>query len=115
MAWLMDQGAKPPKRSPMDYPDAAQAVAAQPDANPDQPAATPTPEVPDDRPKDLHVTAIIGDGSRSLASINHKVRRIGEQIAPGWKIFSIDSKHRTVVLRHTDGRKLTISPDKAGE
>lgn len=107
LRWLMDRGAKPPTRSPMDRPDPAVLATQDPGA---APVALPAPPT-DDRPRNVRVSSIIGDGQSALAAINNRVRRVGEQLAPDWTIVRIDSRARAVVLRHADGREVRFEPE----
>lgn len=103
-------------RSPMEVPR----TAAPERTDPDQPHGQATPvtgpvdarpvEPPDDRPRHLKLTGMIGSDADALAAVSGKLRRVGDEPAPGWVIRQIDSRNRLVVLQHTDGRVFTISP-----
>lgn len=100
-------------RSPMERPRIPVAEAAPP-RNADPDTATPKrvdPPIPgDDRPLHLKLTGMIGSDSDALAAISGKLRRVGDEPAPGWVISQIDSRNRVVVLKHADSRTFTISP-----
>lgn len=104
--WVRENGFKPISRSPMDrvLPPSAPAIAQA------EPEVAPEPAVPDDTPRDLRVTGMIGDDSGALVAINHKLRRIGDEVAPGWTISAINSRNRLVTLAHADGRTLGLEP-----
>lgn len=88
-------------RSPMNHP-----VAVAP-----PPTSVPAPEAPATDPvSTLTVTAIMGTENQALASIGHTLRRVGDEVAPGWRVVEINARHRTVQLRHLDGRTLTLQP-----
>lgn len=94
-------------RSPFDRPDPAP-VQAQAEPQPQTPAPVPAP-IPDAAPK-MTISGMIADEAGGLVSINHKLYRVGDEIAKGWTLVRIDSKSRTVRIRHADGREIELSP-----
>lgn len=112
--WLTSRPVALNLRSPMDKPDP---VAAAPEPVVAAAAIAPTVPVPeaqtDDTPHHLTLTGVLGGGgesSRSLVSISHRIYRVGEEVAPGWRIGSIDARKRSVTLTHRDGRSLELTP-----
>lgn len=100
-------------RSPMEkprmpLPEPTPDHAGEPEA-PARPRIEP-PAPGDDRPHHLKLSGMIGSDSDALAAISGKLRRVGDEPAPGWIIQQIDSRNRVVVLKHADGRVFTISP-----
>lgn len=110
--WLASRTVALNLRSPMDMPDPV-AKSPMPEPVVEVPE-TPTPApADDDTPRHLVLTSILGgagETSRSLASINHKIYRVGDEVTAGWRVTSIDSKKRTVVIAHEDGRTLELAP-----
>lgn len=72
-----------------------------------QPVASPQPRA------EFRLSAIIG-GRETVAVINGKVRRVGEEPAPGWKVESIDANGGKVTLRHGELGSLAVSLPGAG-
>ena len=103
--WLGSQSVQTANRSPMDRMEPQKIEIPPPEPKPIEQAAPA-----DNSPPDLRLTGLIGDGKNALASIDHKLRRLGDTVAPGWKVVKIDSRNRQVVVRHTDGRELTLEP-----
>lgn len=110
--WLASRTVALNLRSPMDMPDPV-APTPMPEPVVKVPEApTPAPK-DDDTPHHLVLTSILGgagESSRSLASINHRIYRVGDEVAPGWRLSAIDSKKREIVLSNSDGRSLTLTP-----
>ena len=99
--FLQDDGRSEVLQSPMNHPP--RTVAA--------PVAEPTPAQPTVDPvTTLSVTAIMGTDTQAFASIGHTLRRVGDEVAPGWRVAEINAKLRTVLLRHSDGRTLVLQP-----
>ena len=107
--WLATQGTQPLARSPMDRPDPPPVETHVAEVK-----AEPEP-MSDDTPRKLRVTGLIGDGKNALAAIDHKLRRVGDTVAPNWTVVRIDSRGRQVVIRHSDGRELTLEPARSGQ
>ena len=111
--WLNGRTVALNLHSPMDRPDPVATPAPTPIAEPVAPIApAPAPRL-DDTPRHLVLTGILGgagESARSLASINHRIYRVGEEVVTGWRVTSIDSKRRSVTLSHQDGRTLEMEP-----
>jgi hypothetical protein len=48
-------------------------------------------------------------GTEALVFINGKVRRVGDEVSPGWRITAINARDWVVEFTHDDGRVETIS------
>lgn len=94
--------------SPMDHADAA--------PPPVEPAPVvvgdPGPPPPANDPLEgLNVTAIVGrDDSSAVAMIDHRLRRPGDEVAPGWRVESIDPRHRRVTVVDQAGERRDLQP-----
>lgn len=57
------------------------------------------------------VSAILADrkGGPAIAVVNGKVRRVGDAVAPGWTVASIDAAAGEVALTGPEGRRATAS------
>jgi hypothetical protein len=107
-AWIDHHRTGPERflRSPMDNPPAAE-KAPEPPAP--EPAATPAPA--DQPTTELRLGAIIagGDDTASAAAlINGFIRRVGDEVEPGWSIATIDAKSMTVRLIGPGDRHFTL-------
>lgn len=92
-------------RNPMHVPPAPEPTPAP--EQPAQPAAaTPTAEP---QPK-FAVGAIAGTPGRAIASINGRVQRVGDVIAPGWTIREIDVAKRRVRVEGPGGGVVELAP-----
>lgn len=98
---LRTSGPIGPDASPMRRP----APAAKPTSAP-QPAAGP-----DTSPSDvLTLNAVVGSGTRALASIDNRIYRLGDEPLAGWRIESIEASARRVVLRNgSSGEEAVLS------
>lgn len=67
-----------------------------------------TPAPPDPIPK-FDVRSLVGNGSGAIARINHKVCRVGDEVAPGWTLLSVDSRARSVTLQDDRGRIIDVT------
>lgn len=105
IAWLRARPGVLNLPCPMDRPDPAPAPAVK-DAPAPAPAVAAAPV--DDTPK-LTLTGVLGSGSQSLATIDHRVYKVGAQVVPGWTLAQIDGRKRMVVLVHSDGRRLELT------
>lgn len=85
--------------SPMREP--APRVESTPDPDPEP--APPEPEEISDAPN-LQITAIVQSRQGAVATVGHRMLRIGDEVAPGWLITAIDASERVVRVRHADGR-----------
>jgi hypothetical protein len=113
--WLSSRSNQLATRSPMFVPPSPEEehshahAKSDPDHGPPAAQAAP-PTVVDDRPTHLKLSGMVGSDKEALAAISGKLRRVGDELAPGWVVERIDSRHRVVVLKHTDGRTFQISP-----
>lgn len=89
-------------RSPMNHPVVVASPPPSPEPAPASPAIDPV--------KALTLTAVMGTENQAVASIGHTLRRVGDEVAPGWRVAEINARQRTVQLRHLDGRTLTLQP-----
>lgn len=103
LAFIRSLGDQPAGRSPMDGPEPEAALITESNA-PVEASKPPS------FPSDLRVTAIIGDGETAAAVIASRLRRVGDDIAPGWRVEAIDARGRRVVFTDSDGRVVTLEP-----
>ena len=101
LAFIQSLDEQPLGRSPMDGPE------PEPVSEPSAPIDAPKPP---SFPSELRVTAIIGDGGTAAAVIAGRLRRIGDEVAPGWRVETIDARGRRVVFTDSDGRVVTLEP-----
>lgn len=75
--------------------------------------ATPAPEPSVERPANMTLTSIMVAGEQPVAVVMGKLRRLGDEIAAGWKLDSIDASAGVVTLRHISGQTwvLQLNPD----
>jgi hypothetical protein len=93
--------------SPMDRPDPEPAAAPAPAPT----IITEAPKVPERDPLEgVSLTAIIGRDEAAVALIRHQVRRVGDEVVPGWRIQSIDPRHRRVVVVDRAGTTRELEP-----
>lgn len=57
---------------------------------------------------ELSVSSILPHPARPLAVINGKPCKLGERVAPGWKLTAIDGNARTVTITNALGESRTI-------
>ena len=57
----------------------------------------------------FEVTAVVVSSRQSLATINGKLRRIGDEVAPGWRLAQIDKVKGVLMITGDDGRHVEIS------
>lgn len=93
--------------SPMDQADAA--------PTPTDPAPVEiaeSPRTPEPDPLDgLEVTAIVGrDKASAVAMIEHHLRRAGDEVAPGWRVESIDPRSHRVTVVNQAGERRDLNP-----
>lgn len=55
--------------------------------------------------------SVVGSGLGGLATINGKIHRVGDEVAPGWRLVEIDARHRHVKLSGPDGEQRTVEQD----
>lgn len=116
LAWVLQQPNAMPIRSPMDFPDPAPAIIPDPAPAPVVPAQAAVPLEPVITPA-FHITGMIGSApnvgiERALASINHRIYRVGDEVSKGWIVHDIDSRNRTVTLHGPDGKVVSLTPPK---
>lgn len=69
---------------------------------------TPTPALkPAPTPKFIVSSVVLGS-RQALATINGKLRRIGDEIEPGWTLEAIDKARDEIVIASDDGRRVVI-------
>lgn len=56
-------------------------------------------------PPELTVSSIMSSKGEPCAMINRKLRRLGDEVAPGWWIERIDSSTGVVVIAHAGGQR----------
>lgn len=54
---------------------------------------------------------VVGSGLGGLATINGKIHRVGDEVAPGWRLVEIDARHRQVKLSGPDGEQRTVEQE----
>lgn len=113
MAYLRGLAAPSELRSPMDAPPPAPTAVA-PEA-----AQVPTRSEPEPIPTDplagVTVTAILGSGDGAVAMIAHRLRRVGDEVVPGWRVKEIDGRRRRVVLVGDGGDTAELAPPVPGD
>jgi len=116
--WLGVRGPIPANlRCPMDRPDPLVAPTQVVDPTP---AAhdNPGPKTPAVNPalSNLTLTGMIAGRTeaQSLATINHHVYHVGDEVAPKWKIKRIDTRKRTVTIVGPGGQTTVLSPSLPG-
>jgi hypothetical protein len=120
LAWIHSHQQVLNERSPMDRPDV---VSAQIPSLPSDtfketaPSPTPAPPVQGGNPLGISITGIISGASseQNIVSINHKFYRIGDEIAPGWRVVEIDARERTATLRGPEGQTIELALTAAAE
>lgn len=96
-AFALSKRGEPIGDAPMVYPKAAPTEAAG------------APAAPIDPGPALSVNSIMAGRGGAMATVNGKLRRVGDEVAPGWKITAIDAGSGSVTVRHTDGREIVAS------
>lgn len=96
-AFAASKRAEPVGEAPLVYPKAAPVEATSAAAA----AVDPAPAI--------SVNSIMAGRGGAMATVNGKLRRVGDEVAPGWKIAAIDAGAGTVTVRHADGREIVAS------
>lgn len=114
-AWLDSRTGDSVMRSPMDRPEApvVEQGAAAPRTTPKAaPSGPVSPVITNASPEQLVVGGMLvgGNVENGLASINHRVYRLGDLVTPHWRITGIDTRKRVVTLEGPDGRTVGLSP-----
>ena len=111
--WLLTHFGKELMQTPMERPEPnlhpTTAVNTQTTLTP------PSPENIDLEPKHLKLTAMVGEGSSALAVLNHRLRRIGDDVAPGWKLTKVNSRLRSITITAEDGRTIELAQPMSNE
>lgn len=110
IAYLASHALPESIKSPMDSPDPQPVATTQAEPVIQTPATAPAETGGPEPVPALRVHAIVGTRSEALASINHRLHRVGDEVAPGWRITAIDPRDRVVRLTHSDGRTAVFSP-----
>lgn len=118
MRWLRAEAPKAPTRSPLQPAARVQPSPPPPAPMPEQPRPPGDTRLPESSPPptnesdwpSLTLTGMVGTAHTGLVVINHKLRRVGDVVAPGWTLRHIDSRRRTAYIVHPDGRILKLSP-----
>ncbi len=100
--------------SPMDRPDPVPATPAPLVEAAPEPVAPPAAAAADPL-AGITISAIIGRDEAVVAMINHKLRRIGDLVVPGWRVDSIDPRTRQVTIVNDQGTKAVLSFPTPGE
>ena len=94
------------RRSPMESPPPPPKVATP--TTPDEPVK-PAARVDERDPLDaVKISAIMGTGDTGLVSVAGTFLRLGDEIAHGWHISTIDGKNRLIVVSHAKKPDRTI-------
>jgi len=113
--WLVVRVSPVALRSPMDHaPDAAPPAVVR--AAPTDTNRVPTPETapakPDADPAfrlpKLTLTGLLVNGKTRVVALNHRIFRVGDTVVAGWRVASIDSRTRSVVLAGPGGRTVVL-------
>lgn len=97
--WVMPPGV----RSPMNYPPAPPEPVHEPVV------AIAAPETPKEPAPAFMVNTIFATPAGGMATINGKVRRVGDALANGWKVESVDVRTRIVRLAGPGGATMELS------
>lgn len=112
LAWIVTQPSTLPLRSPMDRPDPAPIILPQ-EVTSTQPEPAPTPAAEKPTPTfkltGMIATVALDHTEKALASINHRIYRVGDEVISGWTVTLIDSRQRIVTLVGPDGRSVTLT------
>ena len=64
------------------------------------------PEEPE-RPE-FSLTSVMSGANGAICVINQSVRRVGAEVAPGWRVAAIDAETRSVTLEGPAGESVTL-------
>ncbi|MDZ4685934.1 MAG: hypothetical protein SH850_12775 [Planctomycetaceae bacterium] len=95
--------------SPMDSPEPVPTVEPEQTAVYDAPVK-PTALSHSDALANVRVSAIVGRDAAAVAMIDHRLCRVGDEVAPGWRVQAIDARRRSVTLVHADGKVAALTP-----
>ncbi len=109
LAWLRSRSRDRIERSPMDHPPAE----ALPPAPP-PPLTEPDPEQP--RPLSTMKTrpelrSIMAAPRETIATINGRIMRVGDEVEPGWRIVAIDVSTMTVMIEGPEKQAVELTRD----
>lgn len=96
--WVMP----PAVRSPMNHPPAPD------EPPPAAPVEQRAPVAATEPPPVVAVSSIFRTAGGAMASINGKIRRVGDPIANGWKVKDVNVQTRTVTLEGPAGATLEV-------
>lgn len=98
-------------RSPLDHPLLApvQEPPATTATEPAEPQAAPAPAPAAPPPTTWTLGSVLSGSSGALASINGRVQRTGDELAPGWSITGIDPQNFVVTITGPQGQVLTLT------
>ncbi len=65
-------------------------------------------------PTTVTVTSILGSPGGNRAVVGGKLRGVGDQFLPGWRITAIDPNNGTVVCAHETGETATLRINRPG-
>lgn len=101
LAWFRSFSIEPTLASPLLAPERAA-------ASPAQAAAAPDDDEPTLEPPNLRITGMMSGGGVHYASLNHRLSRVGDEVAPGWIVTAIDPGRQAVEIRHATGAVLEL-------
>lgn len=87
------------------------------DAPANEPAVeTIEPSIPGQAPRldvpKLRITGIMTGNGVNYVSLNHRLSRVGDEVAPGWTVKTIDAARQAVEIKHTGGTVLELFVDR---
>ncbi len=103
--WVREVSNPKALRNPFDVPEPPPVIPQAHVESPVKPAAEAPrpPGVPQFR-----VTGLIGSGAAGIASLDHALFKVGSDIGAGWTLTGVDSRERSITIRHADGREVVI-------
>jgi len=88
-------------RSPLEH---SEAPGSEDSPSPEAPSVAGLPA--------MRVTGIVGSGDRGFASINGEVRRVGDELAPGWRLHAVDAREQVIEVRSAAGKSVQLRPER---
>lgn len=104
LEWSKAQESKEAVSSPLTPPEARAGNGA---------GKAPSPAVPSVVGVEFTLTSILKSGGTSIAAINGRLYRAGEQVKPGCVVESIDAKNFKVRIRRADGTLVELSTESS--
>jgi hypothetical protein len=102
LAWLRER--RPgPVGTPFAVPRSEPAPAPAPAPGPE-----PEPEPEPERLPTFVLGSVAGQGDRGAAMIDGRLRRLGDETAPGWRVVDIDGRAGRVVIEGPGGRRVEL-------